>query len=458
MTEQSFDVIVIGTGSGGKIAAQQLARAGRSVAAIEAGRFGGECPYVACVPAKSILASAHGGLDWDETIRRRDELTDHRDDTGSQESLTEVGVTTLRGRARLDGIGDGRHRVTVTTGDGGEEQTLTAEAVVIGTGSSPVHPPVDGLDEVDPWTSDVALSTDERPASLAVLGGGAVGCELAQAYALLGVRVELIEIADRLVATEQPWVGDALAEQLRADGVIVHVGTSAERARRVGEEIEISTDTDTVVRVARVLVAGGRRPNTDDLGLDRVGVEPGEADEIVIDEHGRVVGAGGSPVAGLYAVGDVTAVSSYTHSANDQAEVVAAVILGQDRRTDYRAVPRVIYTEPAVYCVGATAEQAQQDGVSLRTVRFDVSEVEKAALLETSSSLDPVTVRGGVELIIDTDADVVIGAACMGPQADAWGAELTLAVHARLSPAVLAGCPRAFPTWSEAVGGAVEQL
>lgn len=347
LNQQSrWDVIVIGTGSGGKIAAQQLAGQGRRVLAVESGRFGGECPYVACVPAKSLLASAHAGLTWLEAVQRRDEITDHRDDRASLASLTDAGVNTVRGRAQLTAAGDDGLTVTLDRG-ADRESTLTTGVLVLATGSEPTIPPVDGLDSVDYWTSDQVLSAADQPASLVVLGGGAVGCELAQAFALLGSTVELVEVADHLLPTEADWVGQLMADQLRDDGIRDHLGGAPRRVGRspgtgVDGWLRVDLADGSYVDADRLLIAGGRQPRTQVVGLEHSDVELDEDGTPRIDARCRVLTRKGRPVPGLYVVGDVTGVSTYTHSANYQAGLVAAEIAGRGWDADYRAVPRVV--------------------------------------------------------------------------------------------------------------------
>lgn len=459
-----YDAVVIGTGSGGKLAAIELARQGRSVLAVEAGRFGGECPYVACVPAKSMLLSARSGWSWADAVARRDRLTDARDDAASQQSLTDAGVETTRGRGRLDGRDGGAHRVVIESA-GGRERVETARVVVLAPGSSPTRPPVDGLDSVPTWTSDDALSADEQPGRLLVLGGGAVGCELAQAFAQLGTEVSLIEVADRVLPAEVAWVGEMVAEALQDNGVNVRAGAKTDRVEVIdgGRVVRLHlTDVD-VVEADRLLVAGGRSANTAGLGLATVDVEPLDSGAVPVDARCRVVAGDGTPVPGLYAVGDVTEASSYTHSANYQARIVADDVAGRGHDADYSAIPRAVYLDPAVFCVGLTADQAAERGRAVRTAAYDVGEVERAALVRTAvrpSGRQPGrwAGRGRVELVADAASGVLVGAACVGPEADAWGAELALAVRARIDVQLLAEHVRAFPTWSEAVSLAAAEL
>ncbi len=451
--DPSYDVVVLGTGSGGKIAAIELARQGRSVLAVEAGRFGGECPYVACVPAKSLLLSARAGLTWAEAVVRRDAAAGGRDDTAAERSLTDEGVAVLRGRGRLDGTAEGGHRVVISRA-GQDDEVVTAAAVVLGTGSSPTAPPIEGLDGVPTWTSDQALSADHRPERLVILGGGAVGCELAQAFALLGGVVTMVELADRLLPGETGWVGEMVAEVLRDNGVRVLAGTRTERVESVdgGRAVRVELAGGESLTADRLLVAGGRSPRSDGLGLEAVGAQLADSGAVVIDRRCRVLDGSGRPIDGLFAVGDVTAESSYTHSANYQARIVADEITGRGHDADYSAIPRAVYLDPAVYCVGLTPEGARQQGIDVQTAGFDVGDVERAALLRgLPTPVGPTDPRGRVELVVDAATGVLVGAACVGPEADSWGAELALAVRARLDVEFLTQHVRAFPTWSEAL-------
>jgi pyruvate/2-oxoglutarate dehydrogenase complex dihydrolipoamide dehydrogenase (E3) component len=476
LDRRRWDAIVIGTGSGGKSIAQQLAAQNRSVLAVEALRFGGECPYVACVPAKSILASAHAGLDWADAIAQRDDITDGRDDSASRASLDQASVTTLRGRAALLGDGDRdfsdadkpsndagagvRQRRVKVVAESGDDVVHTAPVVVLATGSRPTIPPMDGLDHLDYWTSDVALSIEDQPESLIVLGGGPVGCELAQAFARFGTAVHLVEVAPRLLPAEAAWAGEALANRLRNDGVRLHLGQTPSQARLFGDQCQVELPDGTAIRAERVLVAGGREPRTDDLGLDSVGAQVDKKSKAVsVDARCRVLRADGSAVDGLYAVGDVTSISNYTHSANYQAKIAAADIIGEGRDADYAAVPRAVYTEPAVFAVGLTEDQAADKGIRIRTARSDINDVERAALLQrTCAPGQSVEIYGGIEVLVDADRGVVVGATCVGPQADAWGAELALAIRARVDLRVLCDHLRAFPTWSEGITLTLDNL
>lgn len=440
--EQSAEVVVLGAGSGGQPVAEALAEAGVDVVVVEQHRVGGECPYVACIPSKALLVAAAAGAGWPEAVRRRDEAAEHRDDGDTADGMTAKGVRLLRGTGRVTAP----ERLEVVTADGDTVALRWTRALVVGTGSAPVTPPVDGLDGLETWTSADALSAAERPDSLLVLGGGAVGCELGQAFARLGSEVTLVEVAPRLLAAEQPWVGDLVAEALRGDGVTVHLGATATRAEAVaGGGVRLHLDDGATLDADRLLLAGGRRPRGDGLGLEALGVRP-DGGALRVDGRCRVLGADG-PLDDVFAVGDVTGVAPFTHTASYQAEVVADHLLGTGRDADYRAVPRVVYTDPAVSCVGVTEETAEAPVVS---AAFAVEDTARAFV-------EHPAVPGRVELLATHDGTVV-GAALVAPYADSWGGELALAVRAGLTADLLAAHVHPHPAWSEALHPVAREL
>lgn len=460
-SEQGYDVVVLGVGSAGEVLAGELARAGRSVLAVESDLVGGECPYYACVPSKSLLLSAAAGLPWPEAVRRRDEHAEHRDDAGAADGLREQGVRLLRGRGEVlgrvaaddDASDGGAGRVRLAVGEGGARQVLTCQDLVVATGSEASLPPVEGLEQVPVWTSADALTADELPARLVVLGGGPVGCELAQAFARLGrphgATVTLVETADRLLATEAAFVGEAVAAALRADGVDVRAGVTARRASRQdggSDAAVLELDDGSRLVADRVLVATGRRPRTDGLGLDRVGVELTDRGAVAVD-------AGWRAAPGVWAVGDVTGIAPYTHTANAAARAVAAALRGAEpapaTRVDVPAVPRGVYTDPPVLAVGPSPEQALSQGRELVSASMDLGQTARGFL----------TGQGGrVQIWADPVERVVVAAAAVGPDVDAWMQELVLAVHARVPLELLAGTVHAFPTWSEALEPPLREL
>jgi pyruvate/2-oxoglutarate dehydrogenase complex dihydrolipoamide dehydrogenase (E3) component len=445
-----FDVVVLGAGSAGEWIAGGVADAGGSVALVEALRVGGECPYVACIPSKAMLrsalartqarrivelagASAPIPLDADEPAYRaaafrRDRLSAGRDDTGAAESIARRGVTLVRGRGRITGPG--------VVGAAGRQ--LGYRDLVVATGSSPVIPPIEGLDRIPAWTSDQALSAAERPASVIVLGGGAVGCELAQAYAGFGVRVTLVEAASQLVSGEDAAIGAELARVLRGGGVDVRLGTAVKAAEATaGGRARVRLEDGQAIEAERVVLAVGRAPATGELGLDTLGITPDDTGAVTVDAQCRAEGQ-----AHVWAAGDVTGIAPYTHGANYQARVVTENLLGGRRAADYRAIPRIVYTHPPMASVGLTEEQARAAGIDVMTATMDLSE-----LARTNTDGE----AGGLLILVaDRAQAVLIGAAAVGPGADDWISEATVAIHARVPLPELADIVHPFPTFGQA--------
>jgi len=409
--------------------ARGLAERGKKVALVESGLVGGECPYLACMPSKALL-SAMGTRSWAEAVRFRDEVAEHRDDSGAAKSLQDRGVTLVRERGVVTGPS------TVLAGN----RELTADHLILCTGAEASPPPIEGIDSVDFWTSEDALASDELPASLLVLGGGPVGCELAQVYARFGAQVTVIEPGDRLLPSEPEPVGEALAEALRRDGVAVRVGIEAQQVRTSDGGVEAQLSDDSSVTAARLLVATGKKPRVEGLGLRTIGVEPTDDGAIPTDDRCRVKSADGA-IERLWAAGDVTAIAPFTHTANYQAKIVVANICGEDRRADYRAIPRVVYTDPAVFCVGRTDDE-------LQSASYRIAETARAVVAERQD--------GSVTLF--ADGGRLVGAACVGPDADHWGAELTVAVRAEIDLSVLRDVVHAFPTFGEALEPVYDEL
>jgi pyruvate/2-oxoglutarate dehydrogenase complex dihydrolipoamide dehydrogenase (E3) component len=442
-----FDVVVLGAGSAGEWFAH-LAKAKR-VAVVESERVGGACPFIACMPSKAmlraaevrhLLSSAHkvgavgepialgdGAAAYAAAVERRDAITARRDDSGHARDLTRAGVTVVRGRGRVAAPGivdvDGRRLVYVD--------------LVIATGSSPVIPHIPGLDTVPAWTSDQALSSAERPASLVILGGGPVGCELAQIYARFGTRVTVVESAERLLPREEPSIAEHLAGALRDSGVTIRLGTGVQDVEKVALGARLTLEDRRVLTAERVLIATGRRPNVVDLGLDALGIRP-EATGIAIDEHCRVRGQ-----EHVWAAGDVTGIAPYTHTASYQARIVLANLLGTAMTADYRAIPRCVFTDPPVAAVGLTIRQAQEAG--------HVVAVAEVPLAETSRwTTDGAEGEGTAILVADRARRILLGASIIGPRADELIGQAALAIRAEVPLDVLADVVHPFPTYGEA--------
>jgi dihydrolipoamide dehydrogenase len=450
--DERVDVIVVGMGPGGEVAASRLLSAGRQVAVIERELIGGECAYWACIPSKTLLrgpearadaerapGTTRPGLDWPALRDYRDGMIRHRDDAAQVQSYEEQGATVVRGAARI--VGRDPWRVQV---DG---RQLAAEHVIVATGSTPLRPPVDGLDRVPVWTNREATSLTEIPSRAVVIGGSAVGVELGQFLARMGSAVTLVQRGPRLMYREDPRVGELVAAQLRADGIDVRVGRQAASARRdSGSDTIVELDDGTGIRADVVILGTGRRPRTHDLGLTDVGVTPDRHGALTVDGHGRVTDDG------LWAVGDVTGVALFTHVAKYQARVVAGTILGKTRTADYTAIPRVVFADPEIAAAGLTRTQAEQQGIDVATAEVELPEV---IARPWTYQTDPA---GTLGLLADRQRSVLVGAWAVAPLASEWIHQAALAIRARIPLATLLDGIAQFPTFSEGYLNALEAL
>jgi pyruvate/2-oxoglutarate dehydrogenase complex dihydrolipoamide dehydrogenase (E3) component len=473
-----FDVVVLGGGTAGVHVAAEVATGGRSVALVEAGLVGGESPYLACLPSKTLLEAAGRGEAWENAVARRDEVTSYLDDSSAAGRLTEAGVTLLRGTGQVTKPGT----VVVTTypengaGPDGAAPGKTVELgytdLVLSTGSEPVAPPIEGLADIGAWTSAEAMSGPDLPRRLVVLGGGSAGCELAQIYASFGSQVTLVEAEDVLLPAEATFTGEILADALRRTGVDVRLGSAAVKAERLDEEgIALTLADGSRIEADRVLLATGRRPRVGGLGLDNLGVDVKPGTAIPVDTTCRVVAKGGDNrggenttngvtagattrpadrATGLWAAGDVTGLGTHTHTARYQAGVVAANILGQRREADYRAIPRAVYTMPSVFAVGASPQGAAEAGITLVSAGADLEDTARALVAGEDT--------GRVELYAHPDSKLLLGAAAVGPNAPDWMGEVTVAIRAGVPLPVLADTVHAFPTYSEALEPVLREL
>ena len=446
---EDFDVVVLGAGSAGEWVAGGAADAGRSVALVEALRVGGECPYVACIPSKAMLRSAQAragarqladlgavaapvSLDDDEAAyraaaARRDRLSSGRDDTAKARGIQRRGVRLVRGTGRVTSPG------VIEAGG----RRLGYRDLVVATGSRPVIPPIEGLDTAGAWTSERALSDPTRPGSVIVLGGGAVGCELAQAYAGFGVVVTLVEAGPQLVSGEDPAISGELAGVLRRAGVDVRLNGEVKAVEATaGRKTRVLLDDGPAIQAERLIVAVGRSPATAGLGLGALGISPADDGSLTVDASCRVRGQ-----AHVWAAGDVTGIAPYTHGANYQARVVTENLLGGSRAADYRAIPRVVYTDPPMASVGQTPAEAAAAGMDVITATTDLAEMARNNTEGAAGGL--------LMLVADRGRGVLIGAAGLGPGADDWISEASVAIRASVPLTVLADVVHPFPTFAQ---------
>jgi dihydrolipoamide dehydrogenase len=448
MTEQ-FDVIVIGAGPAGETIAGRCADGGLDVAIVERQLVGGECSYWGCIPSKTLLrpgdvvAAAQrvpgaaqavtGVVDAAAAFARRDYMTSNWDDTNAKRWLDEHRVTLVRGLGHLDG----ERRVRV-----GDRELDARRAVVLATGTSAAIPLIPGLADAKPWDNRAATETKDVPRSLLVLGGGAIGTELAQGFRRLGAEhVTIVEAAERLLAREEPFAGDEVRDALAAEGLSVVLGRKLIAVARSGGDgpVRGTLDDGRELVADEILVAVGRRPATQTLGLETVGLEPGKY--VDVDDQLRALGV---PGGWLYAIGDCNGRAQLTHMGKYQGRIAADVISGKDARAiaNEKIVPRVTFTDPQVCAVGLTEHEARDAGLPVRAVRIPTGNVPGA-------STQGESFRGTSQLVVDEARRVIVGATFVGPGLQELLHSATVAIAGEVSLDRLRHAVPSFPTISE---------
>lgn len=460
MSAREIDVIVIGAGTVGENVADRTVQGGLSTIIVEAELVGGECSFWACMPSKALLragaavraARAVGGaaeavtgeIDPRGVFRRRDQITHNRDDTSQVDWLNGAGIELIRGHARLVGP----RRVVVTGSDGTVTELEARHAVALATGSVAVLPDIPGLAETEPWTNREATSASEVPPTLAVLGGGVVGCELATAYANLGSRVTLIARGE-LLTSQEPFAVDLVREGLEAAGVRVLTNTGVTSAHQAEKNAVLTLDDGSRILADRVLVATGRVGRTHDLGLEEIGLAAGK--RIEVDDTMLVPG-----FDWLYAVGDVNGRALLTHQGKYQARAAGDVIAARAKgravddapwgahvaTADHRSVPQVTFTDPEIASIGLTAAAAEKAGLRIRVLDYDLSWVAGATVYADDY-------RGQARAIVDLDRNVLVGATFAGPDVGEMLQAATIAVVGEVPIDRLWHAVPAYPTLAE---------
>jgi pyruvate/2-oxoglutarate dehydrogenase complex dihydrolipoamide dehydrogenase (E3) component len=452
MTVHEVDVVVLGMGPGGEDAAERLAVAGLSVAGVEARLVGGECPYWGCVPSKMMIRAANvlaegrriPGLagssqvhpDWSPVAHRiREEATDNWDDKVAVDRFTGKGGTLFRGRGTITAPGE----VSV-----GQDVLRARRGIIINTGTQPFVPPIEGLAGTPYWTNREAIEAAEVPASLLVLGGGAIGAELSQVFARFGARVTVIEGSERLLPAEEPESGALLAGAFGREGIEVRTGTTAQSVRHDGTAFTLALSDGTEVSGDALLVATGRRTDLAGIGVGAVGVDE-SARAIPVDDYLRAA-------PGVWAVGDITGHGAFTHMSMYQANIVVHDLLGEDvSPAEYHAVPRVTFTDPEIGSVGLSEAQARDHGIEVRTSCYPVPKSTRGWIHKAGND-------GFIKLVGDAGQGILVGASSAGPAGGEVLSMLTLAVHARVPVQRLREMIYAYPTFHRTIEAALQEL
>ncbi|HUQ79465.1 MAG TPA: NAD(P)/FAD-dependent oxidoreductase [Patescibacteria group bacterium] len=443
----TFDFVIIGAGPAGEAAANEARARGASVAIVDRLWFGGSCPFIGCLPSKSLLHGAaehdanRAAYSWQRASAARDYMINRAadaaepDDASHVKRLEDVGAVCLRGVARI--VGKGR----VAVAHDGLTHEVATRNIVVAVGSTPKVPPLPGLDGVRTWTNREATLARELPKRLIVLGGGPTGGELSQVYVRFGVAVTIVQSGDRLMPTEHPRNSEVMAALLRRDGVDVRLGVRATGARAGagadGADV-VDLDDGTTVEGDAILLAVGRSFPLDDLGLEHYGLDTSERTALPRDGRLRVAD-------GLWVIGDPAGPELHTHQAHYQGELAIRIALGSGVRPDYRALPRATYTDPEAASVGLSVDQAKAAGIDAAEYSADFASSSKGYAVEAE--------LGHVTVTFDRATREMVGAAMACPDASAAIHECVLAIKAHVPVEVLADTIHAFPSTSRILGG-----
>jgi pyruvate/2-oxoglutarate dehydrogenase complex dihydrolipoamide dehydrogenase (E3) component len=447
---QEFDVVCLGGGVGGEAIAGGLQDSGLTLAVVERELVGGECPYWGCIPSKTLLRSgetleeaarartlAASRVDWEldfpKVSKRVYWMARDLDDTRPAAAMEATGAKLVRGEGKL---------IDSRTVEVGGERLTARRAVVVANGGTALIPPIPGLDAVDFWTNRQAVLPRELPGSLAVLGGGAIGVELGQAFARFGSKVTVIEAGARFLGAEEPEAGAALRPHLEADGITVMVGDACVGVEKQGGGVLLKLKSGATVQADRLLIATGRRPNFEawvDAGLPQT-----ERGWLKVDPFSL------EAMPGVYGAGDVTGLGGFTHLAYYHGQVVARRLRGEDARADHTAVPRVTFTDPEVASVGLSEAAARERGLQVVTASTDPAETARGYIHDFHG--------GTLKLVGDRDRGVLVGATMVTPRAGEILGELVLALRAGTPLRTLADVIHPFPAFNRVLGAVLQEL